>query len=140
MSVACCKSDSGCPHAELAAFSLATDIFSLGTILYEIFAKSIAAHDIAFHGTPDEFQVYATRVRCQDLQQNLTYVSSSIARLNNSVLKSGYSLMTAHVPIQVARGYRRCVRTCLHTPCNVMQNFLYQQDFLGLCAVLPLPT
>ena len=39
------------------------DIFSMGTILYEIFAKSIAAHDIAYTGAPEEFQVYATRVR-----------------------------------------------------------------------------
>ena len=41
----------------------AADIFSLGTILYEIFAKSIAAHDIAYTGSPEEFQIYATRVR-----------------------------------------------------------------------------
>ena len=39
------------------------DIFSLGTIFYEIFAKSIAAHDIAYTGAPEEFQIYATRVR-----------------------------------------------------------------------------
>jgi hypothetical protein len=40
----------------------AADIFSLGTVLYEIFAKSIAAHDIAYTGSPEEFQIYATRV------------------------------------------------------------------------------
>lgn len=43
--------------------SAAADIFSLGTVLYEIFAKSIAAHDIAYTGAPEEFQIYAMRVR-----------------------------------------------------------------------------
>jgi hypothetical protein len=43
--------------------SATADIFSLGAVLYEIFAKSIAAHDVAYTGAPEEFQIYVTRVR-----------------------------------------------------------------------------
>lgn len=32
---------------------LRADVFSLGTILFELFSKSIAAHDIAYTGAPE---------------------------------------------------------------------------------------
>jgi hypothetical protein len=116
----------------------AADIFSLGTILYEIFAKSIAAHDIAYTGSPEEFQIYATRVRvlcmhpaaCLYCRAKLTHLSPCFQASSARLLRTAWCFLrrwlvgTGELSLHVMYMLVRCavhddhVHICAANPCK----------------------